>query len=462
MSEPALRKLLSEVAAQAGPLPPGAAEVAADRAERRRARRVAALTAAVLALVLVAFTGVLPGAGRPPATGQPGAPAAADLPDRLRWPPLWVPQVTRSPPGRAVAIFGGEAPFPRGEELRTSHQLFVVGHAPGAYRVTGSHHVPAEGLRLAPDGGTVAMPGTGPVLSPARRDQLVLLDLRDGRTRTVSVAPYVRVSPVGWAPDGRAVLVALERPGRDDTAKEWHLGIVDVASGTSRVLDRPDNLGPDLGHAGAFSPDGRSVAYDTGPTVTVRGLDGGARTIPKPPDASLAGVGAWTPDGRSLALVQRTGCCLENQPATWRVLLVDVGTGARQPSSYPDFRGAGLRVLGWRGQSPVVELGHGTVYDRPGRPATLENIHDVDIAVLLPGGTAPVTLISGPGGSSHIDVAPGLVSAGTVGPWPRPDRWPVDPGWARRGAALVVAGVVTGVLLVLVLVLRRRRTAGRG
>ncbi|MEV0679044.1 amidohydrolase family protein [Actinosynnema sp. NPDC050436] len=105
---------------------------------------------------------------------------------------------TWSPDGRSLAFQDQNA------------QTFTLDTASGATtRVLGPLNTPGR-PSWSPDGRTLAM-----AVSAAERNQILLLDLASGTTKTVEPAPFASVSTRGddgpvWSPDGRALAFSMD------------------------------------------------------------------------------------------------------------------------------------------------------------------------------------------------------------------------------------------------------------
>jgi Tol biopolymer transport system component len=125
-------------------------------------------------------------------------------------------------------------------------------------------------------------------------------------SRTLVDNPDIQnIEPMDWSPDGRWIAVSIRRVDR--TAQ---IGLVDVRDGAVRVLRSVEWLGPSQM---AFSPDGRTVAYDR-PSgegeverdVFVMAIDG-SREVPAVVNPSDDRLVAWAPGGRQLLFTSDRG-----------------------------------------------------------------------------------------------------------------------------------------------------------
>jgi Tol biopolymer transport system component len=128
--------------------------------------------------------------------------------------------------------------------------------------------------------------------------------LQESRT-LVDNADLANIEPMDWSPDGRWIAVSIRR--MDRTAQ---IGLVDARDGALRVLRSVEWLGPSQM---AFSPDGRTVAYDR-PSgegeverdVFVMAIDG-SREVPAVVNPSDDRLVAWAPGGRQLLFTSDRG-----------------------------------------------------------------------------------------------------------------------------------------------------------
>jgi len=84
------------------------------------------------------------------------------------------------------------------------------------------------------------------------RQELVVVDLKSGRTRVLDTSRWDRIAGFSWSPDGSAIAYSL-----NDTINTYTLKLVDVKSGKSRAVMRP--LLRDV--APVFDPEGRYLYF---------------------------------------------------------------------------------------------------------------------------------------------------------------------------------------------------------
>ena len=129
------------------------------------------------------------------------------------------------------------------------------------------------------------------------------------------------ISPMDWSPDGRWIAVSIRRMDRIA-----QIGLVDARDGALRVLRSVEWLGPS--HM-AFSPDGRTVAYDR-PSgegeverdVFVMAIDG-SREFPAVVNPSDDRLVAWAPGGGQLLFTSDRGSTV----GLWTVPIQDGKAG---------------------------------------------------------------------------------------------------------------------------------------
>ncbi|MEK8109910.1 hypothetical protein NKG94_46765 [Micromonospora sp. M12] len=239
-----------------------------------------------------------------------------------------------------------------------------------------------------------------------------------------------RVSPMAWSPDGQQVLgtrnnddevISFGPDNRqlNDPEKPDDLLVVDPFRGTERVVD----VGAfDTHTAAAWSPGGDLVAATGWPDAPARLADRQRLVVVDPAGGGprwqvdlgdrriLAGPAAWHPDGRRLALLAFDGCagteCTSEEAAarTWRIEFLDAATGHAVGQALPAGTSVS-RVIGWRGDDPVLRYVSGTEQDTD-RQAIL--------AALSPGGDREV-LVTAPVGSTDLIVPGDLLTRAAFG-----------------------------------------------
>ena len=157
-----------------------------------------------------------------------------------------------------------------------------------------------------------------------------------------------------WSPDAKQIVFSSEEtvtPTSRNTVS--HLGIVDVATGATRVLTRHDAMQP------SFSPNGKRVLFwglkGRGGqrdlyTMPVDGSD--ASIVPVLDDAPLDWNGIWAPDGKSVLFASDRGGTMN----IWRVGIDEEtgrATGEPQPLGVP---------AAWTGDLSVSRDGRHLVY----------------------------------------------------------------------------------------------------
>jgi len=128
--------------------------------------------------------------------------------------------------------------------------------------------------------------------------------------------------PADWSPDGKQILVVLER--KDKTNQ---LALISAADGSLRVLKSLDWRWPE----GRFSPDGRYIAYDIQVTqglpdhkIVVLATDG-SREITLVESPGTGGVLGWAPDGKRILFAS-------NRTGSWGAWSIEVAEGRPQGS----------------------------------------------------------------------------------------------------------------------------------
>jgi hypothetical protein len=390
-------------------------------------------------------------------TDRPGADDT--VPDRIAGYSYLTSSVSKSPPGRAIALYThGE-----GVELFDFPQALVLSADGDVYRRVDlaerragpqSQGDPAP-MQLSPDGRRVA------VGSIADAGDLALLDLSTGTAVTRPARSGANINPLAWSPNGR-YLAALEIVGDPGAfpGRLMHgplvLYDVDSSAQPRRFADYPDV------DQVTFSPDSTELAVQStdsdgtfgiipAPTsIPIIDLSGQwKRTLTLPAGYGLASGTAWSPDGRLLAL--------DGQPPT---------ADSIETLTFLDPSGAGRAV-----PAPVVVSGYSpspAVWTGPDRllvRATGKNSDNTNVVVelnLTSGERRQITWVdtgfSDNYGLGYIEFATGLLANVKLRPTGPPDRGPW-PQWLR--IALVISAAVLVVVLALFIRLVHRRSRRR-
>jgi Tol biopolymer transport system component len=101
----------------------------------------------------------------------------------------------------------------------------------------------------------------------------------------------VRQLPLAWSPDSRHLLAEFVKT---DNTRDMML--VAVADGSAKLLKA---VGKDLSPGGAFSPDGRYIAWSTTEGLSLFDLQSGTESL-LIPDRSKHNVLGWAPDGKHI------------------------------------------------------------------------------------------------------------------------------------------------------------------
>ncbi|MEV0327435.1 hypothetical protein AB0H63_13440 [Micromonospora echinospora] len=440
----------------------------AEAGPRRRHRAIAAA-----AVVLVLMLGVIVAPRLVGWQSQPSklgaaaeASGALSLPDRVGTPQWGAWSVQRRPVPAASMIFTAENWWYEPPSLGSVAAVAADGDQ---YRLlsTGWPVRAGEEAVLSSDGGTVATPNQ-------------LVELRTGKTRRLpSVSGAEDTFPVAWSKDGdRLAVVGVDgRYVRQPNGEEVYtltravLAIWEITTGQLTTIADLDPRTLFYGWLAAFGPDGRTLAYQSGRTVTVTTADGAARnrfTVPE--GTQLAGKGTWTPDGRGLTLVTQRRCCDgDAYRSRWQLRAVDASTGADLPTR-PLAEQAGLvalRLLGWAPDgAPVVARYH----PEPGAKVVGFGVDDgitygewtkfdTDVVALTDNGTR--LLLSGTGEAMHgVDIADDVITSGLTHPGKLPPDG-IGPQYRMyiKALGLVIAAalLIAGALLTNSILRRRRR-----
>jgi Tol biopolymer transport system component len=226
--------------------------------------------------------------------------------------------------------------------------------------------------------------------------QLRIIPLAGGTPRVLYDNPDVEyVQPAAWVPDGKAILVLLQRHDRSA-----QIALISTLDGTARVLKTLDWRGP---AKISLSPDGRWIAYDApAGAETINGdifllETSGAREVVLVRHAANDLNPVWTPDGRGVVFTSdRTGA-----PAVWLARVTD-GRPSGEPVLVKSDLGRRNFPLGFAGGAYVYAIQTGGT--------------DVSVAALDPDTALPAG-------------APDVVSERFVGT-------NASPGWSADGSAL--------------------------
>jgi dipeptidyl aminopeptidase/acylaminoacyl peptidase len=146
-----------------------------------------------------------------------------------------------------------------------------------------------------------------------RRDHLYLFDLASRKGEILTPGQYDELWPA-WSPDGRSIAFVSKRRPEFDRTNNWDIYVVDAQRGASprqlTTFEGPD-MDPDWGgHAPAWSPDGKYLAYVQGGPLkliyyagqklaVVPAAGGPARVVTPTLDRNVLSP-AWSADGASL------------------------------------------------------------------------------------------------------------------------------------------------------------------
>lgn len=145
---------------------------------------------------------------------------------------------------------------------------------------------------LAPAGTYLASPAwtpDGKQIYFASEEGISLVSA-DGGAASVVVTDFATMDP-DVSPDGKSLVYAIN-------------------GGTLKLVDLADPTSPkDLGQSGTscrFSPDGQSIAFESGGKINILEVSSGAVTEVLDADTYLASVD-WFPDGQRLAITSKKG-----------------------------------------------------------------------------------------------------------------------------------------------------------
>jgi Tol biopolymer transport system component len=137
---------------------------------------------------------------------------------------------------------------------------------------------------------------------------LRIIDFKGEEPRVLYKKNGFFISPVGWSPDGKSVLVGM---GKTDGQKvsEGQIALVSIDDGAVTTIRTLDHTDPRGGTSAVFSPDGRYLAFgfsvkkgSTSKDISIISMDGKEEftLIKNPADDSLLD---WTPDGKNILFV---------------------------------------------------------------------------------------------------------------------------------------------------------------
>jgi WD40 repeat protein len=327
---------------------------------------------------------------------------------------------TVSPVGRAVALYDQST----GHEDFTFTQAVVAGADASTVRQveqTATSSGPGTML-LRPDGREIAF-------TRSDEGKMYFLHLDTGAYSTLPTSGSAAM-PVAWSPDGRylAYLTGPSRPTDDGP-----LAILDTRDGTSVRTGWP-KLEPGAPHlAVAFAPDGQQLAVQSGRTMRVLGLDGEPRRdIALPAHQDLAGSAAWSPDGSLLATVAWLG---PDWDSARKITFLDANAGGAvvpAPIDASHTRADSRTVLGWRSPTELLicedefnSSADGLILAVSVHTGQRQRLSRFDIA---PSDTYPV---------QNLQLATGLVAGIAVRSESRVHRGPW-PMWLTLTLALIV------------------------
>jgi len=168
----------------------------------------------------------------------------------------------------------------------------------------------AEESMPSPDGRSVAYAWWGATYDL----RVVGLDGSKPRVLRAGGDGIARQFPLAWSPDGRHVLAEIVK-----TDGSRDIMLVAVADASAKLLKA---MGKNPSPGGAFSPDGRYIAWATGEGLSLFELQTGTES-PLIPDRSNPSVLGWAPDGRHILFSsERSG-----SPDAW---LIAVAGGKAQ------------------------------------------------------------------------------------------------------------------------------------
>ena len=378
------------------------------RARRSRRRELVAAPALAAVLVLGAVTvGLqpdwLPGTSRsaPAAPDAAGAGAVPEhvyaVPDRLeqrREDDTWsTPREDVSVVRRASAGYvsmGGGAVLVSARDGE-HHRVELPGFND---RWVGMHE-DGPVLAVSPDGREVAyfwrerVPDDGPRVPSGMR----VLDLASGEGQEYPLPGGlgVRVSGIGWSPDGGylvyrvGVLDRIDASGGFSTS-DYRLETLDVGAGRRMVLPRKIAR---VSGAASVANDG-TVAVGAGDALFTWSRERDPQVQTQALPADLSGASSWADDGRRVALGSTVPADGVTVASPWRDVVDSQGGTRRQV----------IQVLGWAGRDYVVAVRHPMSWEEatldllPVRTGQERNVGVIDSGVPLDSFTVATDLMS--------------------------------------------------------------------
>ena len=322
-------------------------------------RRTVGVVLLAVTLVMLASVGAGVVAARVSSGEEPASQFAGPRhPAAVEDVPFWIASAADSPPGRSILLAEGGGMFSSGYQVFAADSDRVREVPALVDREDVDYGIVTR--ELSPDGRWLAVgdaTGSG--------DDVLVVDLTTGveRRYPLDAGPDGLIEVLAWSPDAGRLAVST-----------GVLLVLDVASGEFRKVAAPGAVSqqsllpgeePDdqpIGDLGAywaqaaFSPDGRSIAYDDGTDIEVYRADGsGLLTLLTDRDVSLAGANAWSPDGTRVLVVRDEYGAVEEATS---VLAIDVATQAAERLfrfDYLDF--SSPMPVGWRGADEVLLSG---------------------------------------------------------------------------------------------------------
>ena len=191
-------------------------------------------------------------------------------------------------------------------DLKTEQPTLTAMHPDGSARhavMSGGGFLPW--VRLSPDGGRVIFTSVD-----AKQNKTVQVVNMDGSGRQAIATGLAQSWDGIWSPDGKHMVFSDPPPSDDPTAQKSAVYIADADGKHPRLLGT---------YAGfiqlpAWSPDGRSIAYQTytgkkgeADVVVLDVATGKFHTVSRRTGAYLDETPAWMPDGRLLFQSTRGG-----------------------------------------------------------------------------------------------------------------------------------------------------------
>ncbi|GAA3386843.1 hypothetical protein [Cryptosporangium minutisporangium] len=268
--------------------------------------------------------------------------------------PLWMADVSESPSGRAIALADNTNYVVYAADSNRVREVSAIAERTDAEYATVT-------MQLAPDGSRLAVGDASGYFN-----DVLIIDLVTGREQRFGLGSTASgvTEVLAWSPDGRSLAVGVDglyvlnlESGRATKIADPSDAITkaDLLPGEEPTDESVPTSDSVTGQA-AFSPDGRSIAYDDGVDVEIYRVDGaGAPTLLTDRSVWLAGAAAWSPDGKRILVTRDETADVDGATS---VLAIDVATRTATrvvTLKYEEF--SQPQPIGWRAPAEVLLSG---------------------------------------------------------------------------------------------------------